>query len=133
MSDLPEWLETMVSELSLDDTPQEMAETIILMDVVKNIEFTPAGWSHVKRLIANDEAVAEVPLFQRITEASEDDLLLFTVMIAIPYGLAKALGYKGKNAEKLINYMTGAFVIAMARGYELGAADSREERRTRDE
>lgn len=128
MSALPEWLETMVSELGLDDTPQDMAETVTsLMDVVKTIEFTPSGWAHVKRLIATDKAVTEVPLFQRITEANEDDLLMFTVMIAIPYGLARAMGYDSKRSEKLINYFTGAFVIAMARGYELGKADASED------
>ena len=132
---LPEWLESMVSELGLDDTPQTAVGTAMtsLLDVVKNIEFTPQGWAHVKQMIVNDKAASKIPLFQRITEADSDDLLLFTVMIAIPYGLAKALGYEGKNAEKLINYFTASYVIAMSRGYELGAKDSRAERRTQDE
>ena len=136
---LPEWMKSLVSELGLDDTPTTPLDEHItsLFEVVKNIEFTASGWEHVKKLIRSDESISQVSLFQRVTNASENDLLMFTVMVAIPYGLAKTLsnrlGYSQQSADKLINYFTGAFVIAMSRGYELGAADSREERQSRDE
>ncbi len=124
----PEWLEALTEELDLGDTPLPvLAEHVTnLLEVVKGLEFTPQGWAHVKRLIVNDKAISQIPLFQRITEENEDDLLLFTALIAIPYGLARALGYNEKLSEKLINYFTASYIIAMVRGYDLGKADAEE-------
>ena len=139
MTDLPGWMESIVSELGLNDTPSaELDEHVTsLMDVVKNIEFIASGWEHVKKLIRDDPSITRTPLFQRVTDGNEDDLLLFTVMVAIPYGLAKTLGrrlgYDSQAADKLINYMTAAFVIAMSRGYDLGYADADEARQSREE
>ena len=136
---LPPWMESLVSELGLDDTPSpDLREGVTNMfEVIKNIEFTASGWEHVKRLIRGDSAITRIPLFQRITDGNDDDLLLFTIMIAIPYGLAKTLGhrlgYDSQAADKLINYMTAAFVIAMSRGYDLGYADADEARQSREE
>ncbi len=136
---LPGWMEAIAAELGLDDTPSPVLDEHVtsLLDVVKNIEFTASGWEHVKKLIRDDPSVTRTPLFQRITDGNDDDLLLFTIMVAIPYGLAKSLGrrlgYSSKNADNIINYFTAAFVIAMARGYDLGVADSREERPSGDE
>lgn len=127
---LPSWMESLVSELGLDDTPSaELDEHVTSMfEVVKNIEFTASGWEHVKKLIRGDSAITRTSLFQRITDGNDDDLLMFTIMIAIPYGLAKTLshrlGYDSQAADKLINYMTASFVIAMSRGYDLGKADA---------
>ena len=132
---LPEWMRVLTDELDLGDTPSPVtAENVTaFLDVVKNIEFTAKGWAHVKRMIVTDEATDDIPLFQRIIDASEDDLLLFTAMIAIPYSLARNLGYDARKATKLIQYFTASYVLAMSRGYDLGAADSREERQSRDE
>ena len=132
-------MESLVSELRLDDTPSaELGGGVTNMfDVIKNIEFTASGWEHVKKLIRNDPAITRTPLFQRITDEDDDDLLMFTIMIAIPYGLAKTLGhrlgYSTQAADKLINYMTASFVIAMSRGYDLGYADADEARQSREE
>ena len=125
---LPEWMSGLTDELGLDDTPSPPTDEHItnLLEVVKHIEFTPKGWAHVKKLIVEDDAVSQVPLFQRITAAAEDDLLMFTVMIAIPYGLARALGYSESRSERLINYFTASYVIAMSRGFDLGKADSKD-------
>ena len=126
-------MESIVSELGLSDTPSaELDEHVTsLMDVVKNIEFTASGWEHVKKLIRDDPSITRTPLFQRITDGDENDLLLFTVMVAIPYGLAKTLGhrlgYSSQSADKLINYFTASYVIAMSRGYDLGKADAEAE------
>ena len=123
-------MESLVSELGLDDTPSPDLEAGVtnMFDVIKGIEFTASGWEHVKRLIRNDPSITRTPLFQRITDGNDDDLLMFTIMVAIPYGLAKTLGqrlgYSTKAADKLINYMTAAFVIAMSRGYDLGRKDA---------
>ena len=136
---LPGWMESIASELGLDDTPSPVLDEHVtsLLDVVKNIEFTASGWEHVKKLIRDDPSITRTALFQRITDEDENDLLLFTIMIAIPYGLAKTLGrrlgYSNKAADKLINYFTAAFVIAMNRGFDLGVEDSREARQSREE
>ena len=127
---LPGWMEALTAELGLDDTPAPAMDEHVtsLLEVVKNVEFTASGWEHVKKLIRGDPSVTRTPLFQRITGDSEDDLLMFTVMVAIPYGLAKSLGrrlgYSSKNADNIINYFTAAFVIAMSRGYDLGRQDA---------
>ncbi|KKM81484.1 hypothetical protein LCGC14_1329290 [marine sediment metagenome] len=122
---LPDWMESLTEELGLGDTPAVLAEGVTsLLEVVRKLEFTPQGWRHVKKLIVNDKAVSQTPLFQRITEANDEDLLLFTAMVAIPYGLARAMGYDEKHSEKLINYFTASYVIAMSRGYDLGKEDN---------
>ncbi|KKK62250.1 hypothetical protein LCGC14_3006220, partial [marine sediment metagenome] len=48
---LPDWMEPIVSELGLDDTPTPALDEHItnLLEVVKHIEFTPKGWAHVKK------------------------------------------------------------------------------------
>lgn len=127
---LPGWMEAIAAELGLDDTPAPALDEHVtsLLEVVKNVEFTASGWEHVKKLIRGDPSVTRTPLFQRITGGSEDDLLMFTIMISIPYSLAQSLGrrlgYSSKNADNIINYFTAAFVIAMSRGYDLGRQDA---------
>jgi len=109
---LPEWMEALTSELGLNDTPSPILDSRItsLLEVVKNVEFTTKGWEHVKKLIRGDPDASRTPLFQRITEGHPDDLLMFTIMIAIPYGLAKAygqkMGYSQNKSEAIINYFT---------------------------
>jgi len=130
---LPPWMKSLVSELGLDDTPSAELDGGVtsMFEVIKNIEFTASGWEHVKKLIRGDPSITRTSLFQRITDGNDDDLLMFTVMVAIPYGLAKTLGhrlgYDSRAAEKLINYMTASFVIAMSRGYDLGRQDAEAE------
>ncbi len=133
---LPEWMKSLTEQLGLDDTPAaEGVDDAVtnLVDVVKHIEFTPKGWAYIKRLIVGDRSVDSVEFFRRVTEASDDDMMMFTALIAIPYGLARILRYSEKHSEQLINYFAASYVIAMARGYELGVEDSLDERRTRDE
>jgi hypothetical protein len=132
---LPEWMEALTEALDLGDTPSPVTvdDVTAFLDVVKHIEFTAQGWARVKQMLVSDESISNTPLFQRIINASEDDLMLFTAFIAIPYSLARNMGYEARKADRLIQYFTASYVLAMSRGYDLGAEDSRAERRTRDE
>ncbi len=131
----PEWLKELTEERGLSDTPSgdEGDAMTNLEDLVKNIEITPKGWAHVKQLIVGDKSVDRIEIFRRVTEMSEDDMLMFMALIAIPYGLARAMGYSEKHSERLISYFAASYVISMARGYDLGQKDSQDERQTRDE
>ena len=118
--------------LGLDDTPvlsDDGGAFVSLLDVVKAVKFTTEGWAHIKKLIVNDESVSQIPLFQRILAASDDDTMVFTAMIAIPYGLARVLEYDKAASERLVNYFAAAFVISMSRGYDLGREDERKARK----
>lgn len=136
VSDNPQWLQDLERELGLDDTPppvEEATEDPALLDVIKNTEFTPKGWARVRELILRADEETDIDIFHRILRADKDEAMMFTAMIGLPYYLGKTIGYASEHLEKMATFVAASYVIAMNKGYQMGAADTREARNSRDE
>ena len=132
----PRWLDELEEELGLEDTPapdNEQDGEISLLEAIKKVEFSPSGWAHVRGLILRAEETADPALLRRAMIDSDDNTMLFTAMIALPYHLTKSLGYDKERCEKLLAFVAASYVIALSKGYEFGQQDMIEERPSRDE
>ena len=124
-ADDPKWLRDLEQELGLDNTP-EPDEEIDLWEAVKRIEFTTKGWARVYDLIIRAEPGTKPELFRRLVK-NNDDALLFTAMIALPYHLGITLGYDQKLCERMITFVGASYVVALSRGYKMGQDDAKKD------
>lgn len=125
ISDDPKWLRELEQELGLDNTPERDAsdEEITLLEGIERTEFTVQGWARVYDLIMRAEQNPD--LFRRLVK-NDDDTMLFTAMIALPYQLGLSLGYNSKLCEKLITFVAASYIIALSRGYKMGQDDAKD-------
>ena len=130
--DSPRWLDELEEELGLGNTPapDEPDGEIPVVEAIEKLEFS---WSHIRDLIMKADENPDTTLFRRILTASDDDAMIFTSMIGLPYYLAVTLGYDKKLSRQMTTFVAASYVIAMRRGYALGQQDMIEERPSRDE
>lgn len=128
----PRWLDELEQELGLGDTPAP-AERDNEIPVIEAIEKLQFSWSQIRDLIMRADEEPDTTLFRRIMTASDDDALIFTAMIGLPYYLSLSLGYNKGLSRQLTTFVAASYVIAMRKGYALGQQDMIEERPSRDE
>ena len=119
------WIDQLVENLGLDDTPVPVAEkTNTLLDAIRRLESTGKGWRRVKAILNKASTEADVSLFKKILHGSKDDMEMFVAILSVPYMLMRAQGYKESECVQLLNVVLASYVVAITRGYSLGIKEA---------